>query len=51
MCEVIDHVMIEIKNETNMINEKIHKVSKLDNDTLHLISDKLKKNINQLRKN
>ena len=48
---VIDHVMSEIKNETNMIDEKIHKVREMDNDTLHLISDKLKEIINQLRKN
>ena len=41
MCESIDHVMSEIKNETNMIDEKIHKVSEMDNDTLHLIDDKL----------
>ena len=27
MCESIDHVMSEIKNETNMIDKKIHKVS------------------------
>ena len=51
MCEIIDHVMSEIKNETNMFDEKIHKVSEMDNDTLHLISDKLKEIINQLRKN
>ena len=42
MCESIDHVISEIKNETNMIDEKIHKVSEMDNDTLHLINDKLK---------
>ena len=41
MGGVIDHVMSEIKNETNMIDEKIHKVSEMDNDTLHLIDDKL----------
>ena len=41
MCESIDHVISEIKNETNMIDEKIHKVSEMDNDTLHLIDDKL----------
>ena len=51
MCESIDHVMSEIKNETNMIDEKIHKVSEMDNDTLHLINDKLKEIINQSRKN
>ena len=51
MCESIDHVMSEIKDETNMIDEKIHKVSEMDNDTLHLINDKLKEIINQSRKN
>ena len=50
MCESIDHVMSEIKNETNMIDKKIHKVSEIDNDTLHLINDKLKEIINQSRK-
>ena len=28
MCESIDHVISEIKNETNMIDEKIYKVSR-----------------------
>ena len=51
MCESIDHVMSEIKNETNMIDEKIYKVGEMDNDTLHLINDKLKEIINQSRKN
>ena len=41
MDGAIDHVMSEIKNKTNMIDEKIHKVSEMDNDTLHLIDDKL----------
>ena len=54
MCREIDHVMSEIKNETNMIDEKIHKVSEMDNDTLHLIDDKLNKiitpSIKKLRK-
>ena len=54
MCESIDHVISEIKNETNMIDEKIHKVSEMDNDTLHLIDDKLNKiitpSIKRLRK-
>ena len=49
--EVIDHVMSEIKNETNMIDEKIHKVSEMDNDTLHLINVKLNEIMNQSRKN
>ena len=46
----IDHVMSEIKNETNMIDEKIHKVSEMDNDTLHLIDDKINEIITQSRK-
>ena len=29
--------MSRIKNETNMIDEKIHKVSEMDNDTLYEI--------------
>ena len=46
----IDHVMREINNETNMINEIIHKASEMDNDTLNLIDDKLDKIITQIRK-
>ena len=41
MCEESGHVMSEIKNETDKIDEKIHKVSEMDNDTLHWIDDKL----------
>ena len=37
MGGALDHVMSEIKNETNMIDEKIHKVSEMDNDTLYEI--------------
>ena len=48
---VIDHVMREIKNETNMIDERIHKLNEMDNDTLHLINDKLNQIMNQSRKN
>ena len=51
MGGVIDHVMSEIKNETNMIDEKIHKVSEMDNDTQHLINDKLKEIMKQSRAN
>ena len=51
MYESIDHVMSEIKNEANMIDEKIHKVSEMDNDTLHLISGKLEEIMKQSRKN
>ena len=50
MGGALDHVMSEIKNETNMIDEKIHKVSEMDNDTLHLINDKLNEIITQSRK-
>ena len=50
MGGVIDHVMSETKSETNMIDEKIHKVSEMDNDTLHLINDKLNEIITQSRK-
>ena len=39
ICDAIDHAMSEIKNETNMIDEKIHKASEMDNDTRHLIND------------
>ena len=41
MCEELDKVMSEIKNGTDKIDEKIHKVSEMDNDTLYLIDDKL----------
>ena len=51
MWESIDHVMSEIKNERNMIEEKIHKVSEMDNDTQHLINDKLKEIVKLSRKN
>ena len=42
ICEAIDHTMSEIKNETNVIDEKIHKLSEMDNDMLHWINDRLK---------
>ena len=51
MCESIDHVMSEIKNETNMIDEKIYKASEMDNDTLHWIDDRLNNIMTQSRKN
>ena len=50
MCEAIDHVMSEINNETNMIDEKIHKVCEMDNDTLHWIDDKLNEIMTRSRK-
>ena len=41
MNMIIGHVMCNIKNKTNMVNEKIRKASVTDNDTLHLIDDNL----------
>ena len=34
-----------------MIDEKIYKVSEMDNDTLHLINDKLKEIMIKLKQN
>ena len=31
-----------INNKINMIDKKIHKMCEMDNDTLHLMNDKLK---------
>ena len=50
MGEVLDQVMSEIKNETNMIDEKIYKVSEMDNDTLHWIDDTLNNIMTRSRK-
>ena len=47
----IDHAMSEMKNETNIIDEKIHKLSEMDNDTLLRINDRLKGFINQSGRN
>ena len=44
------HARCEINNETNMINEIIHKAIVMDNNTLYLIDDKLHKIIIQTRK-
>ena len=40
-CSAIDRAMSEIYNETDMIDEKIHKARVIDNDTLHWIDDSL----------
>ena len=48
--ETIKHVMYEINNEKNMVNEITNKASVMDNDTLHLIDDKLDKIMTQTRK-
>ena len=50
MCGVIDQVMSKIKIETNMIDEKIYKVSEMDNDTLHWIDDRLNNIMTRSRK-
>ena len=42
MCESLDHFMSWINNKINMIDKKIHKMCEMDNDTLHLMNDKLK---------
>ena len=49
MGDLIDHIICWIKNRTNMIHEKISKVSEMDNDTLHLINCKLKEIMIQLK--
>ena len=51
ICGAIDHAMSEIKNETNSIDEKIHKLSEMDNDTLLWINDRLNGFINQSGRN
>ena len=48
--ETINHIRHEINNKTNMANDIIHKVSVMDNDTLHLVHDKVDKIIRQTRK-
>ena len=50
MDGAIDQVMSKIKNKTNMIDEKIHRVSEMDYDALHLIDNKLNEIITQSRK-
>ena len=51
ICKSIDHVMSGIRNETNMTDEKIHKLCEMDNDTLHWINDRLKEFMNQSGRN
>ena len=51
IVDTMCNVMSEINNETNMIDEIIHKASEMDNDTLHLIDDKLNKIIARAKKN
>ena len=50
MCGVIDQVMSKIKIETNMIDEKIYKVSEMDKNTLHWIDDRLNNIMTRSRK-
>ena len=50
-ADLIDHIISDIKNETNVIDEKIYKVSEMDSDTLDLINNKVKEIMSQLRQN
>ena len=45
----IDHIISDIKNETNMIDEKIYKAYEKGIDHLHLINCKLKEIMIQLK--
>ena len=49
-CSAIDRAMSEIYNETDMIDEKIHKARVIDNDTLHWIDDSLNEIMTRSRK-
>ena len=40
-CEAIDRIMSMINNETKVIDKKIYKTCKMDNDTLNWIDNKL----------
>ena len=51
ICEAIDDAMSEIKNDTSMIDEKIYKLSEMDNNSLHQINDRLNEFINQSGRN
>ena len=50
MHREIDNVTSEIKNETDKIDEKIHNVSEMDNDTLHWIDGRLNNIMTRSRK-
>ena len=45
----IGYIISDIKNETNMIDKMIYKVSEMDNDTLQLINDEVKEIMSQLK--
>ena len=47
--DLIDHIINWIKNRTNMIDIKIYKANEMDNETLHLINNKLKEIIDKLK--
>ena len=50
MCNKIDYIMNMMNNETNVIDKKIYKTCKMDNDTLHWIDDKLNEIMTRSRK-
>ena len=41
MYDLLEHIISEIKNETDEIYIKMYNVNGLDKDALHLINDKL----------
>ena len=45
----IGYIISDIKNETNIIDKMIYKVSEMDNDTLQLINDEVKEIMSQLK--
>ena len=51
IVDTMCNVTCDINNETNMIDEIINKASEMDNDTLHLIYEKLNKIIARAKKN
>ena len=51
VSDSIDHIISDIENETNMIYEKIYKVSEKGTGHLHLINCKLKEIMIQLKQN
>ena len=51
VSDSIDHIISDIKNETNMFDEKIYKAYEKGIDHLHLINCKLKEIMIQLKQN
>ena len=49
MDDLINNIINEIKNKTNMIYKKMRKVTELDMITLYLINGKLNKIIDSIK--